>query len=103
MELYKGTQNIRFIYYYSDTTQLSKIVKAEYYHLEGWKNFEIHYENGKIIEFHKEGYKVKEGYFKTPENFSPLSPNYYGYVSIYNRRGDIISKVKYDNKIKAKS
>ena len=103
MELYKGTQNIRFIYYYSDTTQHSKIIKAEYYHIEGWKNFEILYENGKIIEFHKEGYKVKEGYCKTPENFSPHSPNYYGYVSIYNRRGDIISKVKYDNKIKAKS
>ena len=68
MELYKGTQNIRFIYYYSDTTQHSKIVKAEYYHIEGWKNFEILYENGKIIEFHKEGYKVKEGIVK------PLKP-----------------------------
>ena len=37
----------------------SKVVKAEYYHIEGWKNFEILYGNGKIIEFHKEGYKVK--------------------------------------------
>ena len=103
MELYKGTQNIRFIYYYSDTTQHSKIIKAEYYHIEGWKNFEIFYENGKIIEFDKEDYKRKEGYSKSPEDFSSAAPNYYGYVSIYNRRGDIVSKDKYNNKIRVKS
>ena len=103
MELYKGTQNIRFIYYYSDTTQHSKVIKAEYYHIEGWKNFEIFYENGKIIEFDKEGYKAKEGYCKSPKDFSSATPNYYGYVSIYNRRGDIVSKAKYNNKIRVKS
>ena len=103
MELYKGTQNIRFIYYYSDITQHSKILKAEYYHIKGWKNFEILYENGKIIEFDKEGYKAKEGYCKSPVQFSPSNPNYYGYVSVYNRQGKIVSKVKYDNKIRVKS
>ena len=100
MELYGGTQNIRFIYYYSDTTQHSKIIKPEYYHIEGWKNFEISYKSNKIIEFNKEDYKRKEGFCKSPEGFSPVRLNYYGYVSIYNRRGDIISKVKYYNKIR---